>query len=211
MATNFPASLDSLTNPTSSDSLNSPSHSAQHANVNDAVEALQAKVGADSSAVTTSLDYKVAQLEAISHGKILQVVSTTKVDAFTMSSGGFTDVTGLSATITPTSATSKILVIASVSISAQTGYNAYLNLVRNSTNISQSTGGTSNMTKTITAGIFWFHPTVVFEDSPATTSATTYKIQVRAENTAGGVAVNRRYDSAAYGSTSSITVMEVSA
>ena len=60
MATNFPASLDSLTNPTSSDSLNSPSHSAQHANVNDAVEALQAKVGVDSSAVSSSLDYKVA-------------------------------------------------------------------------------------------------------------------------------------------------------
>jgi hypothetical protein len=60
MATNFPASLDTLTNPTSSDSLSSPSHSAQHANVNDAVEALQAKVGADSSAVTTSHDYKIA-------------------------------------------------------------------------------------------------------------------------------------------------------
>ena len=59
MATNFPASLDSLTNPTSSDSLNSPSHSAQHANVNDAVEALQAKVGVDSSAVTTSHDYLI--------------------------------------------------------------------------------------------------------------------------------------------------------
>lgn len=59
MATNFPGSLDTLTNPTSGDSLNSPSHSAQHANVNDAVEALQAKVGVDSSAVTTSLDYKV--------------------------------------------------------------------------------------------------------------------------------------------------------
>ena len=65
MATNFPASLDTLTKPTSSDSLSSPSHSAQHANVNDAVEALQAKVGADSSAVTSSLDYKVAQLEAL--------------------------------------------------------------------------------------------------------------------------------------------------
>ena len=65
MATNFPTSLDTLTNPTSSDSLSSPSHSAQHANVNDAVEALQAKVGADSSAVTSSLDYKVAQLEAM--------------------------------------------------------------------------------------------------------------------------------------------------
>ena len=61
MATNFPTSLDALTNPTSSDPLNSPSHSAQHANANDAIEALQAKVGVDSSAVTTSLDYKIAQ------------------------------------------------------------------------------------------------------------------------------------------------------
>ena len=59
MATNFPTSLDTLTNPTSSDSLSSPSHSAQHANVNDAVEALEAKVGVDGSAITTSLDYKV--------------------------------------------------------------------------------------------------------------------------------------------------------
>jgi hypothetical protein len=63
MTTNFPASLDNFTNPTSLDTLNSPSHSDQHADVNDAVEALQAKVGADSSAVTTSLDYKVSQLE----------------------------------------------------------------------------------------------------------------------------------------------------
>jgi hypothetical protein len=59
MATNFPASLDSLTNPSSSDSLNSPSHSAQHANSNDAIEALQAKVGADGSAVTSSHDYLI--------------------------------------------------------------------------------------------------------------------------------------------------------
>ena len=64
MATNFPASLDSLTNPSSSDSLNSPSHSAQHANSNDAIEALQAKVGADGSAVTSSHDYKIANLES---------------------------------------------------------------------------------------------------------------------------------------------------
>ena len=61
MATSFPASLDALTNPTSGDSLSSPSHSGQHADANDAIEALQAKVGVNSSAVTTSLDYKVAQ------------------------------------------------------------------------------------------------------------------------------------------------------
>lgn len=63
MATNFPGSLDTLTNPLSTDSLNSPSHSTQHANVNDAVEALQAKVGVDNSAVTTSLDYKIRNIQ----------------------------------------------------------------------------------------------------------------------------------------------------
>ena len=62
MATNFPASLDALSNPTGSSSLTSPDHAGQHTDANDAIEALQAKVGVDSSAVTTSLDYKVAVL-----------------------------------------------------------------------------------------------------------------------------------------------------
>jgi len=59
VATNFPTSLDSLTNPASGDSLSSPSHAGQHADANDAIEALEAKVGVNGSAVTTSLDYKV--------------------------------------------------------------------------------------------------------------------------------------------------------
>ena len=41
MATNFPTSVDALTNPTTSDSLNSPSHSSQHADANDAIEAIE--------------------------------------------------------------------------------------------------------------------------------------------------------------------------
>lgn len=41
MATNFPTSVDALTNPVSNDSLNSPSHSSQHANANDAIEAIE--------------------------------------------------------------------------------------------------------------------------------------------------------------------------
>ena len=67
MATNFPSSLDDFTNPTAQDSLNSDTvpHADQHANLNDAVEALESKVGVNSSAVTSSLDYKVAQLEAL--------------------------------------------------------------------------------------------------------------------------------------------------
>lgn len=41
MPTNFPTSVDVLTNPVSNDSLNSPSHSTQHANANDAIEAIE--------------------------------------------------------------------------------------------------------------------------------------------------------------------------
>jgi hypothetical protein len=44
MATNFPTSVDALTNPVSNDSLNSPSHSAQHTNANDAIEAIESFV-----------------------------------------------------------------------------------------------------------------------------------------------------------------------
>lgn len=67
MASNFPASLDAFTNPSSTDSMDSVSvpHATQHADLNDAVEALEAKVGADSSAVTSSLDYKVRALNEL--------------------------------------------------------------------------------------------------------------------------------------------------
>ena len=66
MASNFPSSLDTFTNPSSTDAMDSVSvpHATQHSDLNDAVEALQAKVGADSSAVASSHDYKIAQLEA---------------------------------------------------------------------------------------------------------------------------------------------------
>jgi hypothetical protein len=66
MATNFPTSLDSLTNPQGTDSVAAVSHAAQHANANDAIEALEAKVGANNSAVTTSLDYRIRTLESAS-------------------------------------------------------------------------------------------------------------------------------------------------
>lgn len=63
MATTFPASKDELINPQSTDSTALVSHAAQHANANDAIEALQSKVGVDNSTDQSSLDYKVRQLE----------------------------------------------------------------------------------------------------------------------------------------------------
>lgn len=63
MATSFPTSIDTLTNPTATDTLDSLTvpHDAQHTNANDAIEALQAKVGINGSSDVNSLDYKVAQ------------------------------------------------------------------------------------------------------------------------------------------------------
>ena len=79
MASNFPSSLDSFTNPSSSDALDSVSvpHASQHSDLNDAVEALQAKVGADSSGVASSHDYKIAQLEARNTAGLVLISRTT--------------------------------------------------------------------------------------------------------------------------------------
>ncbi len=63
MPTNFPTTLDTFQNPgaiTLMDEGPGLYHDEQHANINDAVAALQAKVGADGSAVTSSLDYRTA-------------------------------------------------------------------------------------------------------------------------------------------------------
>lgn len=63
MSTAFPLGLDSLSNPGPTNKQNSPSHSSQHANANDAIEALEAKVGVNGSSNPDSLDYKIANLE----------------------------------------------------------------------------------------------------------------------------------------------------
>jgi len=62
MATDFPTGLDALTNPIATDYLNSPSHAGQHANANDAIEAIEAKLGITGSAVTTSHTYKLSNV-----------------------------------------------------------------------------------------------------------------------------------------------------
>jgi hypothetical protein len=217
MASSFPSSLDAFTNPSSTDAMDSVSvpHATQHADLNDAVEALEAKVGADSSAVSSSHDYKIAQLEAISHGKILQVLQTTKVDSFSTTSSSNVDITGYSVSITPTSATSKILVMCQIAVGHSAGgANCFLTLVRDSTDLFVTTAGTQTL-----GTIEWNNQSafaeystiplpIIYLDSPATTSATTYKVQT---STSTGTQYINRSGVGALAGTSSITVMEVSA
>lgn len=60
--TGFPTTLDTFTNPVDSDDTSTFDHSGLETTQNDAIEALQTKVGVNSSAVATSLDYKVNHL-----------------------------------------------------------------------------------------------------------------------------------------------------
>ena len=147
-----------------------------------------------------------------SAGKVLQVVSTTKTDTFSTASTSFVDVTGLSVTITPTSTSSQILVFVSSNYgTSTTSVFGIFNLVRGSTNISQpSTTPTYNGTTIsyTSVGDVINNWSMLFLDSPATTSATTYKIQGRASS--GTVYVNRR-NTADSAQTSTITVMEIAA
>lgn len=55
--------MDVLINPQPTDSVELVPHAAQHANANDAIEALESKVGANNSTDPNSLDYKVKTLE----------------------------------------------------------------------------------------------------------------------------------------------------
>lgn len=144
-------------------------------------------------------------------GSVLQVVSATKVDAFITTSSSSTDVPGLSVNITPTSATSRILVVAQILGSGDATTAFYADLVRNSTKLSQGISG-STFNSTIgsylgSGNLYATHP-IVFLDSPATTSSTTYKVQIYGGG-GGTVAVNRRAADAVIGASSTITVMEI--
>jgi|LakMenEpi03Aug12_release.lakeMendotaPanAssembly.Ray.scaffolds.fasta_scaffold484987_1 hypothetical protein len=139
-------------------------------------------------------------------GSVLQVVSTTKSDVFTTTSGSYVDVTGLAATITPTSSSSKILVIANLSYSASAGRDAAFQVLRGSTVIPTGvTGSVLNGAYTFSM----FSLAQSYLDSPATTSATTYKIQVYVS--ADTIFVNRRALDTTFTGQSTITLMEIAA
>jgi hypothetical protein len=115
-------------------------------------------------------------------GSVIQVVSVAKTDVFTTASASLVDITGLSATITPTSATSQILVLCSVALNVTNGnYMAQVVLLRGATQISVGDAAGSRTQSSAYAtvnGDRGRSPFAInFLDSPATTSATTYKFQ----------------------------------
>jgi hypothetical protein len=149
---------------------------------------------------------------------VIQVKSTTKTDTFTTTSASYVDVTGLSVSITPTSASNKVLVLVNMTTSndpAQTG--SATQLVRDSTAIAigdaagsriQASTSTSPSKTTVQT-----MESISYLDSPNTTSATTYKVQTLSLSSGQTQAVNRSVDdtnsSGRTRTVSTITVMEV--
>ena len=138
----------------------------------------------DANVTTAKLVDGSVTAAKVAAGAVVQVVSTTKTDTFTTSANEMTDVTGLSVSITPSSASNKILVLLSLTIAGQdTVSGAGYQLVRNSTAI--CIGDAAGSRLRLSGGIAYIggennYTTISgsFLDSPATTSATTYKVQV---------------------------------
>ncbi len=181
-------------------------------------------VPSDATVSTAKIvDGAVTAAKATGFGKIAQVVQAVKTDTFTSSSGSLTDITGMSAAITPSASSSKVLVtvVMNVGVTAADRYSVF-QLVRGSTAIclgdassSRTRGsfahvrvdanGSANEVET---------KTITFLDSPSTTSATTYKMQGLVQtDSSPSFTVNRSGADAdaAHGFrvASSITLMEV--
>ena len=147
--------------------------------------------------------------------RILQVNSTTLTTPFTSSSTTYTIVTGLSVSITPSSTSSKILVIAHINGTNDVAVEGMtLQLQRDSTAIAVGTGGTSAFSaalyESVSASFAMANASVTVLDSPATTSAITYAIYAK-NNGAGTFYINRTKSSSNARAASTITVMEISA
>lgn len=164
--------------------------------------------GLPNATVTSPLLAAGAARANFGAGAVLQVLQVVKTDIFSSSANGFVDVTGLTLNITPSSTSNKILVICTVSGGAS-GSSLLWNLVRNGTNIAQSTAVTAASTSSNAyPSSYQFLPSpITFLDSPASTSAVTYKIQMNANNAT--CYVNARANDNYYGGISQITLMEI--
>jgi len=151
-------------------------------------------------------------------GSVLQVVTATKSDTTSTTSATTVDITGMSVSITPQSASSKFYVTASFVVGAPSAHVSVV-LDRNGTDI--GIGDTAGSRARLTAGTCSGNPaayqpvsmSLMYLDSPATTSSLTYKIKWRSNDSGVAVYLNKTSvdsDSTSYGRfISTITVMEI--
>jgi len=150
----------------------------------------------DSDSLNTGVPTR-AQLPV---GSVLQVLSTTTATQTSSTTSSYAD-TAVTLNITPTSATSKILVTVYCGMCTKTANDTQLNIqiVRGASGVFLAAALNNNG-----AVVAATNPTLVYLDSPATTSSTTYKIQIANRDNAGTVILNSN-------GTATITLMEIAA
>jgi hypothetical protein len=146
---------------------------------------------------------------ALPTGSVLQVVQGTLSTTFSTTNTTLTD-TGLSASITPTSSSSKILVVVNLNgvHNSTTNYNVYYTLLRNSTNLTNISNGSGWGIRSGQNSGRWGSDSITYLDSPSTTSSTTYKVQIASE---GGGTTVYICDVNSFSALSTITIMEIAA
>ena len=144
----------------------------------------------------TALEYGTAP-----SGKVLQVIQVTKTDTQSFAGDGsnspenYFDITGLSTSITPASASNKILILANVMGSGTN--NSFLSVFRGATNLAVPTspsGRTPAFAGDFNNGAnddFVRTWSIMYLDSPSTTSSTTYKLGVTIWSSATNIYINR--------------------
>ena len=145
---------------------------------------------------------------AMPTGSVLQVVQGS-YSTFTSSSSSTYADTGLSASITPASSSNKVLVFATiVGVGKNTGNcKVALRLVRNSTAIEEFSTETASSAWNTTTQVDVGTTSCIILDSPATTSSTTYKVQLAASGNTAQVFINNVNGSTEIGCT--LTLMEI--
>ena len=159
-----------------------------------------------SKASATDLDYTWVTPAG---GKVLQVVQATTTTSTTITSTSFTD-SGLSATITPTLATSKILVLVNqrfYTIRNNDSVNMASQLLRTATVIYLQEFASNFYAASSNLSVLGGYNNATYLDSPATTSATTYKTQGKLSSTADSAQLIFQEGTAI----SSITLIEIGA
>ena len=159
------------------------------------------------TADTTVSPYKVKWATPAGGGKVLQVVQAVSTTSTSIATSTLTDTT-ITATITPTSATSKILVMVDAMAFASRAGNSVETgwvLLRGATNIYDRSVEGGPWVTAVGASIVQLsaNSQIIYLDSPATTSATTYKVQA---STVSGTIVYQRLNYP-----SSITLLEIGA
>ena len=166
------------------------------------------------TADTTVSPYKVKWADPAGGGKVLQVVYGSTTTATTVASTSYTDTT-LSATITPSSTNSKVLIFVNQVYDltrTAAGNGGEIKLLRGATTIFEPGLGDGYKSLYISAGNatdiqLTNIQSMAYLDSPATTSATTYKTQGKVYQTANSGTIRFQNGS----SISNIILMEIGA